>query len=889
MTLHHHNSRLDPPRHRGDNPSHNYDPYSSEDRESPGDGSQSRFRALSTRLLLLAGFLSAIFVLPTAVRAQDQQPQLVAEPGTTVSAEAPNLLVNGEFSDQTGWSTCAGADESAWDIAEDHLRVLGIGPACVYQTVRATVNVDYQLRCESYEETTGQQTLIRLSVLDENWQTLQDVVSPVAVGSSVTSLSTTAEGGAAHIGVTVDSPGSGYSSYGYCQLNPSAPDGDVPVGDGGSGGVDDGTPDGNSDTGEPVPPPAGNLLVNGDFTVAAGWDNCDSASDQQTIDGQLIITASASSPACIYQEVPIERLGTGQNESRTFELSCTSTVSTGYASLTLNALNSAYARLASEVSEGADLGQPITLTAPPDTSFLAVTFYGEGFSTHDDCVLTVAGSGPNPNPDPDADPDPSGPAGEVTVTADEFAGYQWDTLPPGTVVNLSGNFQAGIMLDQRHSGLVFDGGHTIDGADGWIAGAVLDGTGYNAGSSHPGAIRIDGAKGVTVRNFKIGNYASQTISTDPKAIYVLGDSANVVIETNEIFGFSSVHQADCHTADLESLERCGTAHGILVATWDSPSTPIVGVGIFSNRIYNMDLGKSEALTVVGNVRDFNIKYNQIYNVNNIGIDVAGFADDDGVFRTTSNGVVEGNTVYKVDTRGNQGLADGVPSNQAYFNLETGRNNQSAACIYVDGGRDVVVLANRVHQCNIGISINGETETADAAGSTSARNVTIEGNLVYDSSTTGFKLGSRSNEQGGVDGCDVRNNAFYTNDAPEAEVDFYHNGLGEIWIEDAVRNCTIRDNNFLANAVRPQAGPGGPKTVFANTMLLPGPGTFVFTNNRFYYQGEPSDDVARCQWITFTNDSMRQCMANLNSGGGSGNEYTPIPRPEPLLLPTPVNY
>lgn len=887
MTLHHDNSRPDRPRHRGDNPLHNYETYYSEGPESDDD-SQSRFRALTTRLLILAGFLSAILILPTAVRAQDQEPRLASEStvATATREATSNLLVNGEFSGQTGWTNCAGAEDSTWDIAEDHLRVLGSGPACAYQTVRATTSATYQLRCESYEEAPEQRTLIRLSVLDENWQTLDEAATSVAVGSSVATLAATVGSGAAHIGVTVDSPGVAYSSYGYCELTPSASNGDGQSGDGASGGGD--RPGGDGDTNDPSDPPSGNLLVNGDFAAAAGWDNCDSTANQPTIEGQLIITASASSPACIYQEVAVGPFNAdpsdSQDRDRTFELSCASTVSTGYASLTVNALNSAYANLASEISDGADLGQPIVLIAPPDTSIVAVTFYGEGFSTHDNCVLTTAGSPTDPNPDPETPQ----PGGEVTVTAENFSGYRWNSLSPGTAVNLVGDFRSGIVLDQRHSGLVFDGGHSIDGADGWVSGAVFDGTGYNTGASHPGAIRIDGAKDITVRNFKIGNYASQTISTDPKAIYVLGDSANVAIETNEIFGFTSVHQADCHTANLVSLERCGTAHGILVATWDSPSTTIVGIGVYGNRIYNMDLGKSEALTVVGNVRDFNIKYNQVYNVNNIAIDVAGFARD-GVFYTTSNGVVEGNTVYKVDTRGNQGLADAVPSNQAYLNLETGQNNQSAACIYVDGGRDVVVLANRVHQCNIGISINGETKTATASGSTSAQDVIVEGNLVYGSSTTGFKLGSGSDEQGGVDRCDIRNNDFYTNDATEEQADVYHDGLGEIWIENAVRNCIIRDNDFLANGLRPEAGPGGSKTVFANTVLSPGPGTFVFTNNRFYYTGEPSDDVARCQWITFANEPVSQCLANLNGGGGGGNTYTPVVRPEPLELPAPVGY
>lgn len=808
---------------------------------------------------VLLSLLAVAFWVSPVARSQNR-PFLAtsAAAASTLQSSTTIQLVNADFSEQDGWANCVGANENNWDIQEGHLRVLGAGPACVFQTVDALAGQRYELSCVSYEEAPGT-TQLRVSALGSAWQTLDETSSVVTAGSRVTEASLTAPDGSAHIGITFDSTGAGYSSYDRCTLTASS----------------------RNEPPQP-PPPAVNLLQNGGFDGVDGWTSCGSSNSYSIDSSQLNITATEPSPACLYQEIPGDWAGTN------LELGCSSSVATGYASITLSAADSNYATLESVSKEDAAASEPMSLIAPAGTAFAVATIYSEGSSTFDACVLSTESTPPIGGT-------------TVTVTADEFyadlngqPGYPWQSLAAGTTVKLEGNFQSGIRLTSAHSGLIFDGGHTIDGTDGWANGAVLNGTGYQTPDYHNGAIQIDGASNLTVQNFKIGNYSSTTIKSNPKAIYVLGNSSNIIVQKNEIFEFSTVHETGCAT-NGPALALCGSAHGILVSTEREAPSTIQAIGIYSNLIYNMDLGKSEALTIKGDVRRFFVKFNTIHDTNNIAIDVAGYVQEsDNTFYSTQGGEVEGNTIYNVDTRGSQGgFLSSVVRNQAYADTQNGGlPNQSAACIYVDGGRDVEVVANRVSRCNIGISINGELDRNLTAGSESAQDVVVEGNLVYDSSATGFKLGSGGATAAGVDGCDIRNNYFYTNDAVnltfdaagDTDIDRYHDGTGEIWIEHSVRNCKVRDNLFLASSIRTNAPGDLRQTVFANTMSALGTETALFTNNQFSYQDQPSGLVARCQWIGFENRSMTDCLTDLNSNGGSGNTFEPISKPADLELP-----
>jgi|GEM_PF-463309 len=141
------------------------------------------------------------------------------------------------------------------------------------------------------------------------------------------------------------------------------------------------------DDSEPPPPPpppplVDNLLQNGNFDVAAGWQNCGNAARWAIGGGQLTTTAASDAAACVYQNVDQADAGV------TYALRCDSTVSSGYTSVTLTAYDSNFGQLDAVSKDGVSISESMSLIAPQGTAVLAVTIYSEGNSAHDDCALS---------------------------------------------------------------------------------------------------------------------------------------------------------------------------------------------------------------------------------------------------------------------------------------------------------------------------------------------------------------------------------------------------------------------------------------------------------------------------------------------------------------------
>ena len=117
------------------------------------------------------------------------------------------------------------------------------------------------------------------------------------------------------------------------------------------------------------------------------------------------------------------------------------------------------------------------------------------------------------------------------------------------------------------------------------------------------------------------------------------------------------------------------AHGIGVFGTDGDH-PIEEVEIVDNELANLTLGSSEALVVNGNVKDFLIEGNKVHDTNNIGIDVIGF---EGTARST---------VHR-GARRDRGAVTRCGASTATATRRTG-TSRSADCIYVDGGRDILI-------------------------------------------------------------------------------------------------------------------------------------------------------------------------------------------------------
>jgi hypothetical protein len=112
-------------------------------------------------------------------------------------------------------------------------------------------------------------------------------------------------------------------------------------------------------------------------------------------------------------------------------------------------------------------------------------------------------------------------------------------------------------------------------------------------------------------------------------------------------------------------------------------------------------------------------------------------------------MVRGNTVWNVDSYGNPAYGYG----------------RSADGIYVDGGRDVLIEGNVIHDVNIGI------ELASEHAGRSTRNVTVRNNLVYDSTAIGVAIGGYDRRRGSTQDCVIVNNTIVNTDGTELLVQF----------------------------------------------------------------------------------------------------------------------
>jgi len=267
---------------------------------------------------------------------------------------------------------------------------------------------------------------------------------------------------------------------------------------------------------------------------------------------------------------------------------------------------------------------------------------------------------------------------------------------------------------------------------------VLDGTGV-AGSD---MILIENRSWVRVVGFEIRNNLGVD---DGSGVRVLGAGSNIEIRDNEIHDIRGNH-----------------AMGITV--YGTEPTPISELVIDGNLIHDCEPARSEALTLNGNVTDFEVTNNVVRDVNSIGIDFIGGETDIQPDPTlvARNGVCRGNTVIRARASYGGGFGAGI---------------------YVDGGRDIVIENNLVTESDLGIEIGAENSATDTTG------VVVRNNVVHDNDKTGIVFGGYAASVGRVRSCEFRNNTLYHNDT-------LGRGFGELWIQWADGNL-VRNNAFFA--------------------------------------------------------------------------------------------
>ncbi len=336
-----------------------------------------------------------------------------------------------------------------------------------------------------------------------------------------------------------------------------------------------------------------------------------------------------------------------------------------------------------------------------------------------------------------------------------------DTVRAGGTVNVRGGIYEEL-LTIKASGNATDGFITFRSYPGETA--VLDATHFTP-SGRQGVLTIHNQSYVRIEGFEIRNFRTAEHRLAPLGISVMGSGSHIELLKN------NVHHIEQTFEGRDAPGSGGNGFGIAVYGTDA-KTPISELVIDGNEVHHLQTGSSESLVVNGNVTNFRITHNVVHDNNNIGIDVIGFertAPDPAVDQAR-DGVVSGNLVYNITSRGNPAYGD----------------EQNSDGIYVDGGTRILIEQNVMHDVDFGIELASEHK--DRATSY----ITARNNLIYHAHTAGVSIGGYAPERGHTEHCTVINNTLYDNDTSAT-------GSGEFQMQ-----WNMADNIFANNIV--YAGP-----------------------------------------------------------------------------------
>ncbi len=315
-------------------------------------------------------------------------------------------------------------------------------------------------------------------------------------------------------------------------------------------------------------------------------------------------------------------------------------------------------------------------------------------------------------------------------------------------INVSGNARDGYVTFRSYPGET----------------AILDGERLTP-EGRSGMLVISNKSYIRIQGFEIRNYRTGDRRRTPMGISVSGSGAHIELLNN------NVHHIEQTFSGRDAPGRGANAFGIAVYGTDA-KTPITDLVIDGNEVHHLKTGSSESLVVNGNVTNFRITHNIVHDNNNIGIDVIGAerTAPDPAADQARDGLVSGNLVYNITSRGNPAYG----------------NDQSSDGIYVDGGARILIERNVIHHVDFGIELASEHR-----GRTTSH-VTARNNLIYACNTAGISIGGYGAERGGTDHCAVVNNTLYENDTADT-------GSGEFQMQFNMTNNVFENNIVYAGS------------------------------------------------------------------------------------------
>lgn len=260
----------------------------------------------------------------------------------------------------------------------------------------------------------------------------------------------------------------------------------------------------------------------------------------------------------------------------------------------------------------------------------------------------------------------------------------------------------------KHSGDAKSGPITLSSAPG--EHAILDGSQTPPTTNQDQMILIKSKSFITVSNLEIRNFHQGIWGASHSAIFISGDSEKINIYGNQI-----------HDIKTDLKIPGANAHAVAIYGNHAPDS-LNSISIIDNEIYDLKLGTSEAISVNGNVEDFEITKNFIHDCDNIGIDVIGFEEksDDERYDQARNGVISNNKIKNISSKGNPNYG----------------SSECAGGIYVDGGRNIRIENNIITESDIGIEVASEHFLK------SSSNILVTNNIIYQNYQTGISIGGQ---------------------------------------------------------------------------------------------------------------------------------------------------
>lgn len=251
----------------------------------------------------------------------------------------------------------------------------------------------------------------------------------------------------------------------------------------------------------------------------------------------------------------------------------------------------------------------------------------------------------------------------------------------------------------------------------------IDGGAGGTNSTQNALLAIGSKSHIEISNLRFrNNYRSYA-----SGIYIAGEGTAISILNCLLYNIG-------WTASATAFPGPGDNANPLVVLGDS-ANPLSDILISGNRIFNNITGYSEGVAINGNVTDFIVENNTVYDNTNIGIVAAGHYAWTGAPASVNfarNGVIRGNVAY---------------NNVSQVAVSAG--------IYIDGASDIIVEKNKSYANGVGYSIGCENANQTVSG------IHLRNNWAYQNREVGIQFGAiGSGSQ--VSNCIVSHNSLFSN-------------------------------------------------------------------------------------------------------------------------------